>query len=231
MITPRVSMLIALSLSLLAPPALAERDELIAGLHSGAQFPGFRAQDPTDFVLATWTAGAWAEYGLFDDLTVGGRFTYSQFDALDGDRSTVVDGFPLSGDLRFGLETWHAQLTARYTLLAGYSAAPRLHLGAGYVWQVIGDQHLDTADGSSTVEGLADEGRGAFTLTAGLMVDYRLFELDLAALLHSYAGDVRLALAAYNTGPRRVDAGRIPTATAAYVDDILNRFEALGGTL
>lgn len=53
----------------------------------------------------------------------------------------------------------------------------------------------------------------------------------LAALLHWYAGDVRQALAAYNTGPRRVDAGRIPSATRAYVDDILLHFESLGGTL
>jgi len=157
--------------------ASAERDEVIAGLHGGAHFPGFRSQQSTDFLLATWTAGAWAEYGALDYLHLGGRFVYSRFDALDGGRTTEVDGFDVTGDLRFALETWHAQFTARYTLLAGYGAAPRLHLAAGYVWQIVGDQRLDTADGSAEVDGLADEGRGALTVTAGLMVDYRLFDL------------------------------------------------------
>jgi len=53
----------------------------------------------------------------------------------------------------------------------------------------------------------------------------------LAALLAWFDGDVRAALAGYNTGPGRVDAGRIPSATEAYVDDILDRFTQLGGTL
>jgi len=158
--------------------ASAERNEAIAGLYGGAHFPGFRSQDPTDFLLATWSAGAWAEYGLLDDVSVGGRFVYSQFDALDGDRSAMVDGFPVTGDARFALETWHAQLMARYTLLAGYSFAPRLHLAAGYVWQIVGEQYLDTPDGSTAAETpLVDEGRGAFTLAAGVMVDYRIFDL------------------------------------------------------
>ena len=52
----------------------------------------------------------------------------------------------------------------------------------------------------------------------------------LGALLSWYGGDVRKALAAYNTGPGRVDAGRIPSATDAYVDDILEHFHHLGGT-
>jgi len=52
----------------------------------------------------------------------------------------------------------------------------------------------------------------------------------LAALLAWFDGDVRRALAAYNTGPGRVDKGRIPSKTEAYVDDILDRFHQLGGT-
>ena len=174
--------LLLAALCLLPSAAIAEQGETIAGLHGGAHFPGFRSQQPTDFVLATWTAGAWAEYGVLDDLFLGGRFVYSRFDALDGGRTTEVDGFDVTGDLRFALETWHPQITARYTLLAGYTVAPRLHVAGGYVWQVVGDQRLDTADGSAAVDGLADEGRGAFTVSAGLMADARLFDLILVGV-------------------------------------------------
>lgn len=52
----------------------------------------------------------------------------------------------------------------------------------------------------------------------------------LAALLAWFNGDVIHALGAYNTGPRRVERGVMPTATRQYVADILLHFQSLGGS-
>lgn len=44
----------------------------------------------------------------------------------------------------------------------------------------------------------------------------------LSQLLDRYNGDASLALAAYNAGPGRVDAGTIPNSTWSYVSSILS---------
>ena len=43
----------------------------------------------------------------------------------------------------------------------------------------------------------------------------------LSTLLSKYNGNTSLALAAYNAGEPKVDAGNIPTSTQTYVQDIL----------
>ena len=43
----------------------------------------------------------------------------------------------------------------------------------------------------------------------------------LSGLTDKYNGDIEKALAAYNAGPNRVDAGRIPEAASRYVRNVM----------
>ena len=158
-------------------PAAAERGESSIGLAGGLRFPSFGSQDPTDFILTTWSAGAFAEHGVLDDLFVGARFHYNQFDAVDIDHTATLDGRQYAGGLTFELQTWHVEVHCRYKVYAGHDLVPHLTLAGGWIWTVYRAPVLTTPEGQAIELTLDDFAEGAFTTSGGVVVDYRLLDM------------------------------------------------------
>lgn len=169
---------LALMLALLSLPlsALAEEGEASVGLEGALVLPGFQSNDPTAFALATWGVGAVGQYGVIDDLFVQGRFSFSVFEGRS-ERDLEVMGRTLPGTLVFQTLQYHAELGARYKLFSGYKLAPYVETHVGYLWSGIRDRRFLTPGGKDYGLDLPNEGEGAFTLSGGLAVDYRLFNL------------------------------------------------------
>ena len=173
--------------------AAAERGESAVGIAGGLRFPSFGSQDPTDFVLTTWSAGAFVEYGVLDDLFAGARFHYNQFEAVDIDHAAMLDGRLYAGELTFKLQTWHVEGHCRYKIYAGYNLAPHLILAVGWVWTVYRSPVLTTPEGQAIELTLDDFAEGALTTSGGVVVDYRLLDMLFVGLgieLTHFWGDV-----------------------------------------
>ena len=166
-----------LVLALLAPGrAWGEAGEISAGVEGALALPGFSSTSPTAFALATWSVGAFVQYGVLDDLYLQGRFSFTTFHA-ETDRVLEVAGRLLPGTLRFQTQQYHLELGARYKLFAGYDLAPYVETQIGYLWAGYEGQRLLTADGRDYGLELEDFGDGAFTIGGGFAFDYRLFNL------------------------------------------------------
>lgn len=156
--------------------AQAEYREAAVGLEGGLALPGLASQDQTAFGLVTWSAGGFGRFGVTADLDLELRFDVSLFRAKVSETRTL-QGRPLVGDRYFRAAQYHTAIGARYKLISGYFFAPYLEAQAGLLWLVLGEQQFLSPTGESYGLEVPDEGRGAFTATVGLAVDYRLFDL------------------------------------------------------
>lgn len=156
--------------------AQAEEGEASVGLEGSLVLPGFQSNDPTAFALATWAVGAVGQYGVLDDLFLQGRFSFSAFEGKS-ERNLEVLGRMLPGTLRFEAFQYHVELGGRYKLFSGYDLAPYAETHLGYLWSGIRDRRFLTPGGKDYGVDLPDQGEGSFTLSAGLAVDYRLFNV------------------------------------------------------
>src|SRR5688572_30441287 len=104
-----------------AVPSMArgESGEFSGGVEGALVLPGFFSTSPTVFALATWSVGAFGQYGILDDLYGQLRFSFTTFHA-ESDRTIDLSGRPLPGTLRFETFQCHAELGARYKLFSGY---------------------------------------------------------------------------------------------------------------
>jgi hypothetical protein len=166
-----------LAMALLCPePAWAEAGEIAVGVEGALALPGYSSTSPTAFALATWSVGAFGQYGIIDDLYLQGRFSFTTFHA-ESERVLEVSGRALPGTLRFETLQYHLEVGGRYKLYAGHDLAPYVETLIGYLWAGYQDQRFLTPDGRDYGLDLDDFGDGAFTISAGLAADYRLFNL------------------------------------------------------
>jgi hypothetical protein len=156
--------------------------------------PGLQSQSPTDFDLATWASGVQASYGLTDWLQLGGRFVYSQADAVVDDYSTTtaVQG-DLNGRLFVDLSAWRTEAIAQIQLLDGFTLKPRLTLAGGYTWTIYNNPTLQTDDQFAVVldSQASDFATGAWTTTGTLDISWRpltFLEVSFGAELSRYFG-------------------------------------------
>lgn len=169
----RVSLVVLVLGALWSRQAWAETGELSVGVEGALAVPSFRSSDPAAFALGTWSVGGLAQYGVLDDLYAQARFSFM---AYSGETNHVLQPFgrPLEGTLRFGSRQYHAEIGARYKLLAGYLVAPYVETHVGFLWSTYHDQRLLTPDGRDYGIDVEDLGEPAFTLGGGLAVDVRL---------------------------------------------------------
>jgi len=158
-----------------ATEARAERREAAAGVEGGLALPALASQDATAFRLVTFGVGGFGRFGLTDSLDLELRFDFSLFRAKI-DETRDLQGRDLVGVRYFRAEQYHASIGARYKLVSGYFLAPYLEAHAGLMWLVLRDQQFLSPAGEDFGVEVADEGQGALTLTAGVAVDYRLFD-------------------------------------------------------
>ncbi len=136
--------------------------------------PTFESADAASFGLATWQVGIGTEFGVTPSLTLGGRFSYSQVGGVIDEYSEQVEGREVRGRGAFDGAFYSTELLMRYLVYGGYDTAPYLELGGGYLFGQY--RNIDILDAQDRIlaRDVGDEGRGAFTASAGLYVDMRL---------------------------------------------------------
>ena len=165
---------IALMLILLSSgSALAERDEMTAGLMGGLALPGWSPSSSTAFTLATWHIGTFFEYGLLDNLYLTADFLFMTF---AGDAQNYKHN-EYTGTLRSSVQVYQVEAGGKYKLYGGYNLAPYLLAKIGYNWSVVNSASLRDGDGNAYPCKISDFGQGGLTLTVGLSVDYRLLNM------------------------------------------------------
>lgn len=178
----RVLLGLALCLALHEAPARAEKDEITSGLQGGLMLPGFSPKSKTAFTLATWSIGAFGQYGLLDDLYLTLGFSFSTFGATaNGYRYQEGGGYDHEGNLDFTARLYHPELGARYKLFAGYDLAPYLDVTLGYAWTTYHSVRFQDVD-----QDIPDFGEDALTLGVGVSLDYRLFNMLFVGIGFKY---------------------------------------------
>lgn len=168
---------LSLCAAFLAPVEVrAEEAELAVGLEGALILPALETGDRTAVSLATWGLGLYGRYGLLDDLDLSLRGSFAAFGGQVG-TTMEVRGRAVVGNLGFDLQQWQFEAGARWKLFAGYNLAPYLEGHVGWMWSVYQDQRFMTPAGQDLGLELPNEGRGAFTVSAGLALDYRLMNL------------------------------------------------------
>jgi len=171
-----LALLLVLVSSSAARVADAETAEAAVGVTGGVMMPAYASQDSTAFRLVTFTAGGFARYGVLEDLDLVLRFEFSLFRGKSRE-TRELQGRELVGDRYFRAEQYQVAAGARYKLVSGYDLAPYLEAAVGWQWRVLRDQQFLSPEGLDFGLELGPEGQGALSLTAGVAVDYRLFNL------------------------------------------------------
>ena len=161
---------------------MAEQDEIAIGLTGGLLLPDFDSTSPTAFALATWRVGLAVSYGVLDDLSVTGAFSFSTFSARAPGVHQTDYGLDYLGTLRFDCQIFHPEVGLRYKLFSGYNLAPYVEASVGYLWLQVRDPRLLNEDELIYAIGLGDFSRGAWTVSGGLALDYRLLETVFVGL-------------------------------------------------
>ena len=162
----------------------AEAGETAVGIETGILLPALSAQDPAAFRLVAWSVGGTFAYGLTDDLFLHGRSVVARFSGQTSSEQ-VRRGRPFSGQLFFELEQYELGLGLRYNLHAGYDIAPYAEVHAGFGWWIArGVHHVSDALGRIAQP---DDGAGGLTLSAGLSIDHRWWNLFLVGVHARYA--------------------------------------------
>jgi hypothetical protein len=104
------------------------------------------------------------------------RFDFSLFRGKRRE-GRAFQGRELVGDRYFRAEQYQVAAGARYKVVSGYDLAPYLEAFAGWQWRILRDQQFLTPEGLDYGLELGPEGQGAWTITVGVAVDYRLLNL------------------------------------------------------
>src|SRR5688500_16746031 len=99
-------LIIAGALAMIPSAAHAEADEISVGIEGALVLPRVRAKDSTAIAAATWGVGAYAQYGLFDDLYLQGRFMFSTYEGAI-ETTKEYRGRMLEGVLGFSSTMYH----------------------------------------------------------------------------------------------------------------------------
>ena len=164
-----------------AAEARGEFRESAVGVEGGVALPALSSADATAFRLVTFGVGGFGRYGVLTDLDLELRFDFSLFSGRV-DETRDLQRRDLVGVRYFRAEQYHASIGGRYKLVSGYFLAPYVEGHVGLLWLVLREQQFLSPAGESFGLDVGDEGQGAVTLTAGLAVDYRLFDLGTVGL-------------------------------------------------
>jgi hypothetical protein len=189
----------ALSL-LVVGAARGEANEKSIGLEGSVVMPGFATEDATAFSLATWGLGAYAQYGVLDDLYAQARVLFAAFHAS----STHVESYRgrmLSGQLHFASTQLHLELGGRYKVYSGSNLSPYVELMGGVLWATYGGQSFTDDQGRSFGIPIADKGEGSFTLSVGVAADYRVMNMFFVGIALRYVQAFGGAYARYVSMP------------------------------
>jgi hypothetical protein len=193
--TRPLALIIAVSSAMIPGLARAEADEISVGIEGALVLPRVRANDSTAIAAATWGVGAYAQYGLLEDLYLQGRFMFSAF---EGTIETTKEyrGRMLEGVLGFSSTMYHFEVGARYKVYAGYDLAPYVEAHAGWMWSAYRGQTFRDAVGRDYGLVLADFGEGQGTVAGGVAVDYRVMNSVLVGgtmrYVHAFGRSIEL---------------------------------------
>ena len=186
-----------ISVLLLPSRARAEAGEISGGVEAALVLPGFSSTSPTAFALATWSVGAFGQYGILDDLYGQLRFSFTTFRA-NSEQVLDLSGRSLPGTLSFETFQYHLEIGVRYKLFAGYDLAPYVETQVGFLWSAYQGQRFLTPDGRDYGVDLDDFGEGAFTIGGGLALDYRLLNLLFIGIAVRFVYPIGEALHRYH---------------------------------
>jgi hypothetical protein len=165
--------------------AFAERNEMSLGLEASLLAPGFQSEDTTALSLATWSLGAFVQYGLLDDVFAISRVSFAAFRGS----ATHTEPFHaqiLAGQLHFALTQVHVEAGARYKMFAGYNLAPYAELTCGILWARYSDQSFLDGQGRDFGLPILNHAESAFTIAAGVALDYRLMNMFFVGAAFRY---------------------------------------------
>jgi autotransporter-like protein len=183
--------------------AWAEAGERSIGLEGSLLMPGFAAEDASAFSLATWGLGAFAQYGILDDLSAESHVLVGAFHGST-DHSEPFHGRTLSGQLHFASTQVHVELGARYKLYAGYNLAPYVEAMCGVLWATYSGQSFDDPMGRSYGLSIADKGEASFTVSIGLAADYRVLNMFFVGAALRYVQALSGTASHYVSAPIQV---------------------------